>query len=237
MCRGVRVLSDRALLALQGPMRRRRWRPRAGVVGHAVHGRGATPATGRAELWVSRSGYTGEDGFEISVPEAAEAFAEASGHEVAPIGLGARDTLRLEAGLAALRLRTSGPTSRRSRRAWLGHPEGPPPGWRRAGGFPGADVILGQMTMARRAARVGLCPRARADARRHEVFADGRPAAKPVGTSPRAASAPASARPVALGYVACGWPTTRHAIFGEVRGKRLPVHRCAPCPSSRTYKR
>jgi aminomethyltransferase len=75
-----------------------------------------------AELWVSRSGYTGEDGFEISLPAGGgRAFARAllDNPAVAPIGLGARDTLRLEAGLP-LYGQDLGPTSRRSRRAWPG---------------------------------------------------------------------------------------------------------------------
>ncbi|MEM7709830.1 MAG: glycine cleavage system aminomethyltransferase GcvT, partial [Pseudomonadota bacterium] len=99
---GVTLLEDRALLALQGPSS-------ATVLDALVPGVGAmrfmdvgTFGWQGADLWISRSGYTGEDGFEISVPgAAAEGFARAllAADDVRPIGLGARDSLRLEAGM------------------------------------------------------------------------------------------------------------------------------------------
>ena len=99
---GVREVTDRALLALQGPLAETALARLAPGVTAMKFMDVAQTGWGGAELWISRSGYTGEDGFEISVPAvAADGFARAllEMEEVAPIGLGARDSLRLEAGM------------------------------------------------------------------------------------------------------------------------------------------
>ena len=143
---GVRPLSDRTLLALQGPM------AEAALAAHLPVAEEMRFMDVRVvdwqgiDLWISRSGYTGEDGYEISVPvDAADAFARAllSDARVAPIGLGARDSLRLEAGLPLYGQDLSEDISPieagltwfigKARRS----------GGDRAGGFPGADVIPG----------------------------------------------------------------------------------------------
>ncbi|RAI34753.1 glycine cleavage system aminomethyltransferase GcvT, partial [Rhodoplanes roseus] len=145
----VEALPDRALIALQGPQAEAALAALAPEVA-AMRFMDARPVTilGAACL-VSRSGYTGEDGYEISIPaDRVEALCEAllEDPQVAPIGLGARDSLRLEAGLCLYGSDLDTGTTpvegalewsiQKSRRA----------GGARAGGFPGADVVLRQLT-------------------------------------------------------------------------------------------
>lgn len=177
------------------------------------------------ELWVSRSGYTGEDGFEISLPaEATEAFADAlcSQPEVKPIGLGARDSLRLEAGLPL-----------------YGHdlsPEisviGADLGFailkkrREAGGYIGHDRVARELAQGAPVKRVGLSIEGKLPAREGaEIFVSD---AK-VGTITSGGHSPSLGAPVAM-----GWVDSAHAAPGttleiEVRGKRLAA-RVAPMP-------
>ena len=137
------------------------------------------------EAWVSRSGYTGEDGYEISVPaKDAEALAKAllAHPDVEPIGLGARDSLRLEGGLCLYGHDIDATTTpvegalmwavQKVRRA----------GGERAGGFPGADAITDQLTKGATRKRVGLLPDGRAPMREGvELFAS-EDATNPIGT-------------------------------------------------------
>ena len=176
-------------------------------------------------LGISRSGYTGEDGFEISVPaEHAAALADAlcAEPEVKPIGLGARDSLRLEAGLplyghdltpeidpVSAQL-TFAITKRR----------------RAEGGFPGAERILGLIANGAPTRRVGLTIAGRAAAREGaKVYAG----ASQVGTVTSGGFSPTQQAPIAMAYVdaAHGSPGTRLEI--EVRGKRLQAE-VAPMP-------
>jgi aminomethyltransferase len=130
-----------------------------------------------AELWISRSGYTGEDGFEISVPlEAVEAFARAllDNPAVAPIGLGARDTLRLEAGLPLYGQDLGADITPVEAGLNWAIQKVRRPGGARAGGYPGADVIAAQLADGAPRRRVGLLPEGPgADARRNRGFRDG----------------------------------------------------------------
>jgi aminomethyltransferase len=177
-----------------------------------------------AEFWVSRSGYTGEDGFEISVPNGiVEEFARALLMQpgVAPIGLGARDSLRLEAGLCLYGHDIDTTTSpveaaltwaiQKSRRA----------GGARAGGFPGADRILRELASGPERLRVGLRPEGRAPMREGvELFGgDGTPA----GRVTSGGFGPSVNAPIAMGYVARSHANLGATLMGEVRGKRLPV--------------
>lgn len=189
-------------------------------------------------LWISRSGYTGEDGFEISVPEpGAEGLARAllAREGVAPIGLGARDSLRLEAGLCLYGHDIDTTTSpveagltwaiQKSRRA----------GGAREGGFPGAARILGELAEGPERLRVGLRPEGRAPMREGtELFA---PDGTPVGRVTSGGFGPSVNAPIAMGYVAAAFAAPGTALEGDVRGKRLPVT-VAPMPfHPTTYKR
>src|SRR5258707_4393086 len=120
------------------------------------------------DCFVSRSGYTGEDGFEISVPaENAEALTDAllAGGHVLPIGLGAGDSLRLEAGLCLYGHDIDTTTTPVERALEWSIQKSRRPGGARAGGFPGADQILSQLEQGAPRRRVGLRPEGRAPVR------------------------------------------------------------------------
>ncbi len=219
----VEEVTDRALIALQGP-----------AAESALSSLIPAAATMRfmdavalewqgSELWISRSGYTGEDGYEISVPaSAAEALATAllAQPGVLPAGLGARDSLRLEAGLPLygndIDLTT---TPVEAALAWsIGKARRT--GGARAGGFPGADRILRQLELGSRRLRVGLRPEGRAPMR------GGTELSGPNGHAGHVTSGgfgPSVQAPVAMGYVDATLASPGTALTGEVRGKPLPV--------------
>jgi aminomethyltransferase len=190
------------------------------------------------ELWISRSGYTGEDGYEISVPEAgAEALACAllDMAEVEAIGLGARDSLRLEAGLCLYGHDIDTTTSpveaaltwaiQKARRA----------GGAREGGFPGAARILRELVEGPARLRVGLRPEGRAPMREGtELFAaDG----TALGQVTSGGFGPSVEAPIAMGYVPRDHAGIGATLLGEVRGKRMPVTVSAMPFQPTTYKR
>ncbi len=227
---GVEILSDRALLALQGPTA---VKVLAGLVPGVAEMRfmdvARLPWEG-VDLWISRSGYTGEDGFEISLPvEGAEGFARAllRDEKVAPIGLGARDTLRLEAGLP-LYGQDLGPdiTPVEAGLSWAIQ-KVRRPGGARAGGYPGAEIIAAQIEGGAPRKRIGLLPQGRAPMRAGtEVFASESGGA-PVGVVTSGGFAPSLGAPVALALVEAG-VSDDAALWGEVRGRRLPVASTRP---------
>jgi aminomethyltransferase len=216
----VQPVTDRALVALQGP---------GAEVALEWHLPGVAAmrfmdSVVIGEAWVSRSGYTGEDGYEISLPMAqAEAFARRLLAEpgVMPIGLGARDSLRLEAGLCLYGHDIDTTTSpveagltwaiQKVRRA----------GGDRAGGFPGELRILAELATGPERRRVGLRPDGRAPMREGtELFA---PDDTPLGQVTSGGFGPSVQAPVAMGYVAAAFAAPGTALEGAVRGKHLPV--------------
>lgn len=235
----VDVVTDRALLALQGPLAETALARLVPGVAQMRFMDVATHAYQGQDLWISRSGYTGEDGFEISVPEAiVTGFAQAllAMEEVAPIGLGARDSLRLEAGLCLYGHDIDTATTpveaaltwaiQKTRRA----------GGDRQGGFPGADKILAQLTDGPSVRRVGLLPEGRAPMREGvDIFADLEGGAA-IGKITSGGFGPSIERPMAMGYL----PATLKigdTVYGEVRGKRLPAVIAALPFQPTTYKR
>ena len=220
----IEPLADRALLALQGPKAVDVLaRLHAGVARLAFM-TGAEFALDGADCIVTRSGYTGEDGFEISVPAAA---AEALAHslldapEVEPAGLGARDTLRLEAGLCLyghdIDQRTTpieaglGWAIQKVRRA----------GGERAGGYPGSPTIASQLVNGAPAMRVGLVGIERVPVREGAVVvdADGRP----IGRVTSGTLAPSVDQAIAMAYLKADCANLGDVVFAEVRGKRQPM--------------
>jgi aminomethyltransferase len=177
-----------------------------------------------AEIWISRSGYTGEDGFEISVPAArAQDFAQAllAQPGVAWIGLGARDSLRLEAGLCLYGHDIDTTTSPVEAGLTWAIQKARRPGGARAGGFPGDTRILQELTEGPERLRTGLRPDGRAPMREGtELFT---PDGTPVGTVTSGGFGPSVAAPIAMGYVATAFAAPGTALEGEVRGKKLPV--------------
>jgi aminomethyltransferase len=215
-------LASRALLALQGPAARAVLTRLAPAAGQLFFMQAAALTVAGIPCWVSCSGYTGEDGFEISVAsDAAEDLAQRllAEPEVAAIGLGARDSLRLEAGLCLYGHdidRTTTPVE-----AGLGWALSKVrrPGGARAGGYPGAASIEQQLQQGCERRRVLLRPEGRQPVREGSVIvgADG----APVGTVTSGGFGPTANGPVAMGYVRSA--ALSGALFAEVRGKRLPL--------------
>lgn len=222
---GVRPVEDRALLALQGPM--------AGEVLARL-----MPATAEmrfmdvaqmewqgAELWLSRSGYTGEDGFEISVPVAqAEAFARAllADESVAPIGLGARDSLRLEAGLSLYGQDLSANISPIEASQTWAISKVRRTGGARAGGFLGADVILAQIEGGAPRKRIGIVPEGRAPMRAGVKLYVDETSDEAIGEVTSGGFGPSLGHPMAMALVTSDTPADT-TLYGDVRGKRLPA--------------
>jgi len=222
----VEVLADRALIALQGPKA-------VDVVGRldprAADMRFMDVAAldlGGIPVWASRSGYTGEDGYEISVADAqAETLARLllSADEVEPIGLGARDSLRLEAGLCLYGQDIDVTTTPLSAALGWAVQKVRRSGGEREGGFPGAEKILAEWTDAPAHVRVGLSPEGRAPMRSGvELFAS-ETSDTQIGTVTSGGFGPTVQAPVAMGMVAREHAAIGTQLFGDVRGKRLPV--------------
>lgn len=240
-------LTDRALIALQGP-KAEAVLAKFCAAAPSMKFMDAGPHLVDRHDWmvdhrvwfVSRSGYTGEDGFEISVPAAdAEGLAKAllDNPDVLPIGLGARDSLRLEAGLCLYghdidttttpvegALEWSVQKVRRS-------------GGARAGGFAGADKILAQFADGAARRRVGLRPDGRAPVREGAaLFADAT-STEQIGKVTSGGFGPSLNAPVAMGYLPTSLTGVGTTIFAEVRGQRLPLKVAATPFVPNTYKR
>ena len=222
----VRPMPDHALLALQGPQAATALARLAPGVDTLVFMTGGAFTIAGCDCFVTRSGYTGEDGFEISVPAAqADALARAllAQPEVKPIGLGARNSLRLEAGLCLygndIDTTTTPPEAalnwaiQKVRRT----------GGARAGGFPGADKVLAQIddpTLLPRK-RVGLIAKERVPVREPAVLenSDG----QHIGLVTSGLLSPTLNQPIALAYVQPDYAEAGTEVFAIVRGKPVPM--------------
>ena len=224
------TMPDRALLALQGPQAVTALSRLNVGVAELVFMSGAEFELAGAHCFVTRSGYTGEDGFEISVPAAhAITLAQAllAQPEVAPAGLGARDTLRLEAGLCLYGHdidETTGPVEagltwaiQKVRR----------PGGAREGGYPGAAVIERHLGGAAPCKRVGLIGLERVPVREGSVIVDRH--GRKLGTVTSGTLSPTVNQPIAMAYLPMDHALPQHEVYAEVRGKRLPM-RVTPMP-------
>ncbi len=218
------ALPDQALLALQGPqavVALSRLNP--GVASLSFMTGGDFTLDG-ADCFVTRSGYTGEDGFEISVPaHQAEALARAllAQPEVKPCGLGARDTLRLEAGLCLyghdIDTRS---TPVEAGLSWAIQ-KVRRPGGARAGHYPGAGVIEGQLATGTAVKRVGLRGLERVPVREGTPIVDGH--GRALGRVTSGTLGPTVNEPVAMAYLAANHAGLNFEVYAEVRGKRLPM--------------
>ena len=219
-------INDRALLALQGPASEAVLADLNPAARDMNFMDVTTLDLNGVEAWVSRSGYTGEDGYEISVPaDAAEGLARTllSHPDVEAIGLGARDSLRLEGGLCLYGHDIDADTTpvegaltwaiQKVRRA----------GGDRAGGFPGADIIFEQMRTGAPRKRVGLLPEGRAPMREGVVLFASQDATDPIGTITSGGFGPTIGGPVAMGYVPTEHATPGTTVYGDLRGKRQPL--------------
>lgn len=214
------VLGNKALLALQGPKA-------AEILGKMIPDilklkfmQGCAVKIDGIDLFITRSGYTGEDGFEISVPaEHSIAFAKKllEHPDVAPVGLGARDSLRLEAGLCLHGNDIDASTT----------PIEAALNWaiskrrREEGGFPGAAIIQQQLREGTDRKRVGILPEGRAPARAHtEIFSE---QGEKIGEITSGGFGPSLNGPMAMGYVATPYAKIGTNILLSVRGNNLPA--------------
>lgn len=216
---------DVAILALQGPKAVEALERLAPSVGDLFFLQSTTVEIAGAEIGVSRSGYTGEDGFELLVPaDAAEAVARLilDQPEVKPAGLGARDTLRLEAGLCLYGNdldETVSPVEADLRWAI-------PKRRREAADFPGATRILDEFENGPSRVRVGLTADGRRPVRDHSMLsADG----SEVGEVTSGGFGPTVDRPVAMGFVRPDLAEVGTQLVADVRGKDVPIT-VAPLP-------
>lgn len=231
-------LTDRALLALQGPAAGDVLSRLGADTGSLAFMSAANIELAGADCFITRSGYTGEDGFEISVPaEQAEKLARRllEQDEVAPVGLGARDSLRLEAGLCLYGHDIDTTTTPiEAGLTWAISKKRRADG-ERAGGFPGADVILRQIAdgVARR--RVGVLPQSRVPVREGAELVDEHGTA--VGRITSGGFGPTAGAPVAMGYVTTSCAEAGTELAAIVRGKPVPVKVAAMPFVSRRYVR
>jgi len=182
------------------------------------------------ECFVTRSGYTGEDGFEISVPaDESEAMARAilAQPEVKPAGLGARDTLRLEAGLCLYGHDINETTTPVEAALTWAIQKVRRPGGAREGGYPGARVIEGQLTTGAVIKRVGLLGLERVPVREGAKIVDAK--GHGLGHVTSGTLSPSVNHPIAMAYLAANHALPNHEVYAEVRGKRQPM-RVSPMP-------
>ncbi len=214
---GLNHMEDRALLALQGPKAVAALSRLVPGVDSLYFMEADSFLWGHEPLWISRSGYTGEDGFEISVPaDGVEALADAliAQPEVRPVGLGARDSLRLEAGLPLYGHdldETTDPISADlafaiSKRR------------RMDGGFPGSARILKTLANGVARKRVGMTVEGRQPVREGAPVFSG---SEQVGNITSGGFGPSVQAPIAMGYVASAHATPGAVLEAEVRGKRI----------------
>jgi aminomethyltransferase len=215
----IQPLPDRALLALQGPKAAAVLSRLAPEAAGMKFMSAATVTLEGVPCFVTRSGYTGEDGYEISIPaEKVEVFAKRllDQPEVKPIGLGARDSLRLEAGLCLYGHdidRTTSPVE--AGLVWsIGKRR------RTEGGFPGAARIQRELGKGTSRKRVGILPEGRAPVRDNTELMSG---GKPVGKVTSGGFGPSLGAPVAMGYVETSIAEPGRKLEAIVRGKPLPV--------------
>jgi aminomethyltransferase len=219
-------MPERALLALQGPKAVDALQRVVPGVDKLVFMTGAAYDWQGADLFITRSGYTGEDGFEISVDAShAEPFARAllSQAEVKPIGLGARNSLRLEAGLCLYGNDIDTTTTPVEAGLNWAMQKVRRTGGARAGGFPGAAKVLGQLdgTMPLERKRVGLIALERVPVREHTPLHDAQ--GTPIGEVTSGLLGPTIDKPVAMGYVAASNAAVGTRVNAIVRGKPVPM--------------
>ena len=221
----IEVLADRALLALQGPRAKDVMNRLAPATGALVFMTGCRALIEDADCYITRSGYTGEDGFEISCPAGQVgkiARKLLSFAEVEAIGLGARDSLRLEAGLCLYgHDMNTDTTPVEAALQWVIAKSRRVDG-SKAGGFPGADIIFEQMRTTTLQRRVGLTVVGKAPVRAGVELRNGQ--GRRVGAVTSGGFAPSLGRPIAMAYVGLDYARPDTELHALVRGRTLTVH-------------
>jgi len=232
------VLEDRSLLALQGPKACEVLARLAPDVEDMRFMDARSVSILGHECFIGRAGYTGEDGFEISVAnDRAEALAASllAFDEVEWVGLGARDSLRLEAGLCLYGHDLNQQTTPISANLTWGIQKSRRAGGDREGGFPGAEIVLEEMANGAKRRRVGLLPEGKAPVREgvQLVTAQG----DVIGVVTSGGFGPSLGAPVAMGYVDNAYTPFDTQVFALVRGKQLPCRVCKMPFVEQTYRR
>jgi aminomethyltransferase len=220
----IEVLEQRALLALQGPLAVTALKRLAPGVEKLVFMTGGYFNISGADCFVTRSGYTGEDGFEISVPSAqAEAVARAllAQPEVKPIGLGARDTLRLEAGLCLYGHDIATNTTPTEAALNWAIQKVRREGGARAGGFAGSEVILPQVTKGASRKRIGLIGKEKLPVREGAELTNAQ--GEVVGKVTSGGFGPTANACIAMGYVTATSSSIGTQLNANVRGRMVPM--------------
>ena len=222
----VEMVADRALIALQGPAS-------ANCLERLLPGAGDLTFMETSEfeyagetVWVSRSGYTGEDGYEVSVPshDATRLANELLAMDpVQPAGLGSRDSLRLEAGLRLYGNDIDESTSPVEAGLDWTIPAVRRYGGAREGGFPGEDRIFADLADGTGRSFVGIRPQGRAPVRGGALLFAGLEDTDSIGKVTSGGFGPTIGGPVAMGYVAAASSALGTTIFAEVRGRRMPA--------------
>jgi aminomethyltransferase len=223
-------MPERALLALQGPRATQALAHLNPAVSKLVFMSGGAFTLAGAECYVTRSGYTGEDGFEISVPEdAAVTLARALLNlpEVKAAGLGARDTLRLEAGLCLYGHDIDTRTSPVQAGLTWAIQKVRRPGGERAGHYPGAAAIESQLAHGVTHKRIGLTALERVPVREGSKLVDAK--GHKLGTVTSGTIAPTVNQPIAMAYLSAEHALPKHEVYAEVRGSKVPM-RVTPMP-------
>ena len=218
------MVEDRSLIALQGPLAEEVLSKLNPTVKELRFMDSITANLLDTECWISRSGYTGEDGYEISIPNSAvEEVVQLLSQDinVEPIGLGARDSLRLEAGLCLyghdIDINTSPIEGnlnwaiQKARRA----------GGERAGGFPGAKRIHSELEVGPSKKRVGILPDGRAPMREGTLLYGSDNRNNPIGKVTSGEFGPSIQKSISMGYVLKEYTDLETIIYGDVRGKLL----------------
>ena len=222
----VEVITDRALIALQGPKAEQVLSELNPSCADMKFMDVATLDLNGSSCWISRSGYTGEDGYEISVP--ANAVVALTNKllqhsDVEAIGLGARDSLRLEGGLCLYGHDIDSSTTPVEAGLTWGIQKSRRTGGDRQGGFPGDDTILAELSSGANSKRVGLRPEGRAPMREGVPLFATTDGGEQIGVITSGGFGPTVGGPVAMGYVPSDLSAIGTTVFGELRGKRQPL--------------
>lgn len=231
---------DRALLALQGPLAERILSPLAPDAAKMAFMDVREIAVAGVACTVSRSGYTGEDGYEIGMP-AEDAMHVATvllaSPDVMLIGLGARDSLRLEAGLCLYGSDLTPTTTPVEAAIEWSIQKSRRPGGKRPGRYPGAGTIGLELERGASRRRVGLRPVGRAPIRAGTMLYAAPDDPSPVGFVTSGGFGPSVGAPIAMGYIEAAQAVVGTLIHADVRGSLVPVHVANMPFTTKTYKR
>jgi len=220
----VDMVEDRSLIALQGPLAEEVLSKLNPTVKELKFMDSVTANLLDTECWISRSGYTGEDGYEISIPNSAvEEVVQLLSQDinVEPIGLGARDSLRLEAGLCLYGHDIDTNTSPIEGNLNWAIQKARRTGGERAGGFPGAKRIQNELEVGPSKKRVGILPDGRAPMREGTVLYGSDNRNNPIGKVTSGAFGPSIQKSISMGYVLKEYTDLETIVYGDVRGKLL----------------